>query len=87
MAAPYFGQEDALCASKWWNPETNKVQRSGDSEHDVRMRVVQVMWKYQQLKSSDVDSDEEVDKSCHKSVGYSKDNEGLETHKNNPAEA
>ena len=77
-AATEFFRADAFCA-KWWNPETNKVQKSGDTDHDVRMRVIQAMWQYQQVKSPDAESDEEVDESCHHSVGCSEDNTNLQS--------
>ena len=59
-AATEFCRADAYC-SKWWDADAMSPTTSGDSVEDVRRRVLQAMWEYQQRKKPDAESDDEVD--------------------------
>ena len=44
-AATDFRRADAFC-SNWWDSVNNVPTKSGDSEDDVRRKVINVMWTY-----------------------------------------
>ena len=45
-SATDFRRADAYC-SKWWDATEMKTKISGDTEEDVRRKVIQAMWIYQ----------------------------------------
>ena len=59
-AATEFRRADAYC-SKWWDSIGMVPTTSGDTEEDVRRKVIQAMWDYQQRKKPDAESDDDVD--------------------------
>ena len=53
-------------------------KKSGDSDKDVHLRVIQLMWSYQQKKSPETESNLNVDKTSD-----NKDKEADDNHSEN----
>ena len=75
-----------LCAgaffSKWWNTDSNERSRSGNSENDVRMRVIEAMWLYKKKHNLDADINDDVDESHHNSVEVNNNDLSIKTPRN-----